>query len=205
MAIGLAKRRVRERWNLKAGFWAMVAIVAFDFLLVCVILDRPLWQELEIASAFVGLFVWISLTLMLYFGVRMDRDCSWTYFSNRSRWDTASEMARGIDIGLPDFSLGDDPISLLLSLIFGLVAIVLLSVAIAGLLWLGLEMAYGALWMVFGALFVAFHWSLRWLIARHRRAERRWWPALWGGFKGGLLASSGFFATALLAWHLGGH
>lgn len=205
MEIGLAKRRTRERWSLKAGFWAMMTIVLFDVALVCLVLDRPLWQELEIASAIIGMFVWASLTLMLYFGVRTDRDHSWTYLSNRKRWDTASDMARGMDIGFPDFNLGDDPISLLLSIFFGVIAVLLLSIAVAGLLWLGLEMAYGALWMVFGALFLAFHWSLRWLIARHRRAERRWGAALWGGFKGGLLASGGFFLAALLAWQLGGH
>lgn len=93
---------------------------------------------------------------------------------------------------------------MLIAIVFGVIAAVLIAVAAAGFLWLGLEALYAALWLVFGALFWMYHYCLRWIVASHRRAEGRWALALWGGIKGGLLACGGFFLVALLAWKLGG-
>lgn len=92
----------------------------------------------------------------------------------------------------------------MIAIVFGVIAAVLIAVAAAGFLWLGLEALYAALWLVFGALFWMYHYCLRWIVASHRRAEGRWALALWGGIKGGLLACGGFFLVALLAWKLGG-
>jgi hypothetical protein len=206
MAIELSKRRARPRWSLKESFWVMVVMVVFDFTLVCVILERPLWQELEVASALVGVFACATLTPLLYAGVRLDNDRGWKYGSSKARWRAATDLARnGNGVDFPDFGgLGDDPISALIAIIFGIIALILIVIAAAGMLWLGLEVLYAALWLVFGALFWMYHFSLRWIVASHRRAEGRWGLALWGGLKGGLLASGGFFLAALLAWQLGG-
>ena len=55
--ISLTKRSARPRWSLKQSFWVMVVIALFDFGLVCGLLERPFWQEIEIASTLIGLFV----------------------------------------------------------------------------------------------------------------------------------------------------
>jgi len=203
--ISLTKRSARPRWSLKQSFWVMVVIALFDFGLVCGLLERPFWQEIEIASTLIGLFVGVALTLLLYVGVRLDDDRGWTYGSNKARWKAAVDMTQNIDIGFPDFGGGDDLLGSLLAIIFGVIALVLIAITAAGLLWLGFEVLYAALWLVFGALFWMYHYSLRWIVASHRRAEGRWALALWGGLKGGVLACGGFFVAALLAWQLGGH
>jgi hypothetical protein len=80
-----SRRRTRPRWSLKESFWAMVVIVLFDFVLVCGILHRPLWQEMELASVLIGVFVGAVLTWVLYVGVRLDDDRRWTYGSSTAR------------------------------------------------------------------------------------------------------------------------
>jgi len=207
MAVRFSRRQARPRWSLKESFWAMLVISAFDFLLVCGILERPLWQEIEIASALIGLFVGTSLTMLLYVGVRLDNDHGWTYGSSKNRWKAAVELTQnGSGMDLPDFGgLGDDPISALIAIVLGIIALIFIAIAAAGFLWLGFEVVYAALWLVFGALFWMYHYSLRWIVASHRKAEGRWGLALWCGIKGGVLACGGFFFTALLAWQLGGH
>jgi len=88
--ISLSKRSARPRWSLKQSFWVMVVIALFDFGLVCGLLERPFWQEIEIASTLIGLFVGVALTLLLYVGVRLDDDRGWAYGSNNARWKAAA-------------------------------------------------------------------------------------------------------------------
>jgi len=157
---------------MKTNFCLSLCLVAVVTLTVLLVLKKSLWTELEILLGILSLFMFIYLFLILYYGVRFDRNERYTVaWSNLGNWLDATS---GIDTG-GSFTEGGSEAGLLgivLGFILDLLISICITIIIAVVLWFSVNLLWSTVIILCMPLFFFFSRSLRYVVAKGRSCRR---------------------------------
>jgi hypothetical protein len=152
----------------------MLAIGVVVAVVVTLTLKKSIWVELEIILALLSFCLFGFLFCVLYWGVVFDRnelfDTGWRGDDFGSWLDWVSDFG-GNDLG------GDEPFSIVVGFLLGLLLSVVLSFLIALILWLGFGALATAVTVILLPLFFVFRRIVRSAVVRGRRCRGRLGPA----------------------------
>ena len=67
------KRHRRPRWSLKTQFGAGIVIFLVALVLILCLVEKSIWEKLEVLTSALSIMIFIYFTGVLYYGVRFDR------------------------------------------------------------------------------------------------------------------------------------
>lgn len=162
----------RPRWSLKTSFAAASVILLLVVALVFFWIETSIWHRLELLVGSLALFVFVFLWAVLYQGVRYDKKERFhlRWLGTERFGDLVDSVGSGMDTQgvLTAAGAEEGPVGFLLGLILDIVLSLLLVFLVAGLLWLGVNIAIASVAAVALPLFLIFSRSLRFVVARGR-------------------------------------
>jgi uncharacterized protein YqhQ len=173
-------KRARLHWSLVTSFWVALVIVAIATVTVVLIMQKPVWIEIETLAGVVGVLLSGFYTFVLYHGV---------YFAENEAITLIEPIGTPMDFAdaignLPEFGHFSDagasegPIGLILGLIIGIIAFFLLAAVLAFLFWLGVNvLAVGVISVVL-PLFYVFKGSVLFVIKHVEECHGNLWRSL---------------------------
>lgn len=169
--------RKRVRWSILVQFCAAVCIALLTSVLVILLLKKSLWSELEIIVGVLSFFYLIYAFLIFYKGVRLNKKEKYT-FQWISQPEILSQAYLPVGIDTTDFGFtsalsSEGPLGCLLGLILDVFVSFVIVLAIAALLWLGMNVLLTAIVALCLPLFYLFRRSLRVAIARGRACHKK--------------------------------
>jgi hypothetical protein len=163
-------RLKRPKWSLKTSFWGAVGVVTVAALCTLLVLKRSLWVELHILAGFLAMFMFGYLFLVLYYGVRFDRNeqysFSWPISKFETWWDATSQFNTGGTLTEGGAEAG--PLGIIIGFLLDLLVSIIISFVIAVVLWLTFSFVVTAILVVAIPLFFLFRRSIRYIVANGR-------------------------------------
>ncbi|MFA6294503.1 MAG: hypothetical protein WC637_22115 [Victivallales bacterium] len=193
----------KPRWSPVLTFYVFLSLAAIISLFIFLLMKKSLYVELEIITGLVSFLIFLFLSVMLYHGVAFNKNekitISWAD-PNLNEFSPADiaiysggmfTMA-GAEAGLIGFLLG-----ILLDFIISS----LLVIALAALLWIGINTAIATFAIIMIPLFFLYEKSLRIIVVKGRRCRADFAKTLLYSF--GITALyTGWFYAILFAAHL---
>jgi hypothetical protein len=203
---GFRSRRRRPRWSVKTSFFAGLTILVAVAVLILLLVRKSIWTELELVTLAVSLLMFGYLSAVLYLGVRFDARerlvIDWPRGHPTELFDAASSGT--VDTGGLFTELGSEVG--ILGIVVGFVLDVVVSIAlvflISLLLWLGVNGVLAVVAAVCIPLFYFFRRSLRLIVARGRRCQRRWGRSMARALASTLAYTVWFYTLFFLAHQL---
>ena len=185
----------RPRWSLTTHFWGAVTIVLLVSLTTFLVLKKPVWAELEILIGVLSLFMFAYFFLLLYHGVRFDKNERYLILwpSQLPDWlNTTPALDTGGTFTEGGAEAG--PLGILLGFLLDLVASIVLTFLLAVVLWLSLNVFVTAVVVLGAPLFFLFRRSVRYVVAKGRTCHQDSGRACWFALRATLVNTLWFYA-----------
>lgn len=192
----------RPRWNLKSSFYTALGIVAVVTPLVLLTVRKSIWTELEVLTGIVSAIMFAYLTVILFLGVRFDRN---------ERFTIAWPKGKPTDFALApgDFcgwftQLGAEAgiLGVIVGMLLDIVATFVIVFAVSFLLWIGFNGILAVILAVCLPLFFFYRRVLRSIVTKGRRCRGNIRASLFQSFKSTLGYAVWFYGIFLLAQYV---
>jgi len=161
----------RLRWSLKTQFWAAVIVAILSSACILLISKNNIWIELEIIVSVLFLIALAYFFFLFYYGVRLEKEERYSFTWRTFRLDDSwGDSLGAVDTGGVFTSAAAEagPLGCIVGLLLDLVVSIFLSVIIAFLIWLGMNIVITGITILFLPLYFLFRHSLRVAVARGR-------------------------------------
>jgi hypothetical protein len=190
----------RPRWSLKTSFLAALGILSLTIPLILLTVDNSIWTRLELIATIVSFFIFAFLFLVLYQGVRFDKneryELQWVK-RPEGFLDSISEMQFGT------FShSADDLAGFLIGIILDVIITIMLGIVIALLFWLGINLIVGAITAVTIPLYFLFRRSIRYIVVRGRMCRGQIGKSLWYALRYTVINTIWFYMILFIGQYL---
>jgi len=181
-----------------------VALLIAVTVIVILTVRKSIWTELEIVTAGVALLMFTFLTVVLFLGVRFDKNerfsVAWPQISPMDIFDASSFTPDigsfsewGAEEGLIGFLIG-----LLLDFVGSVVLVFLISIA----LWLGINAFWAIVLAVSLPLFYFYRRSLRTIVVKGRACRGNWSLSVGHALFSTIAYTVWFYVIFVLAHHV---
>jgi len=190
---------------MKTNFWGTIGVALLVSLVTLLVLKKSLWAELEILIGILSLFMFAYFFLLLYHGVRFDRNESYliTWRSNLADWlDTTAHVDTGGAFTEGGAEAG--PLGLVVGFLLDVLLSILLTLLLAVVLWLSMNVLVTTVVLLGTPLFFLFRRSVRYVVAKGRSCHKDSRKAFWFALRATLLNTLWLYAILLGAHYIAG-
>jgi hypothetical protein len=195
------KHSRRPKWSLKTSFLVALGILSLTIPLILLTVDNSIWARLELITAIISIFIFAFLFLVLYQGVRFDKneryELQWVKRPEKFL-DSTSEMEFG---GVFSQS-ADDLVGFLIGIILDALIAIVLGIVIALLFWLGVNLIMGAITAVTIPLYFLFRRSIRYIVVRGRMCRGKIGKSLWYALRYTVINTIWFYMILFIGQYL---
>ncbi|NOT58159.1 MAG: hypothetical protein HOP18_26445 [Deltaproteobacteria bacterium] len=195
----------RPRWSLRTNFFGAIGVIVLVSLITIFALKKSLWIELEIILGILSLFMFTYFFLLLYHGVRFDRNETFL-ITWRPSFSDLSDASSYIDTGGTFTGGGAEagPLGLVIGFLLDLLVSILLTFLLAVVLWLGLNVVVTVIVVLGTPLFFLFRRSVPYIVAKGRACHQDFSRAGWFALRATVFNTLWFYAMVLGAHYLAG-
>jgi hypothetical protein len=205
MGAGISRLK-RPKWSLKTSFWAAVAVVTIASLCALLVLKRSIWVELHVLTAVLATFMFGYLFLVLYYGVRFDRNeqysFSWPGSKFESWWDGTSQFNTGGTLAEGGAEAG--PLGMIVGFLLDLIVSAVIAFVIAVVLWLTFSFVVTAILVVAIPLFFLFRRSIRYIVVKGRSCHGNLGRSIFFALRATVTNTVWFYAILVAAQYIAG-
>jgi hypothetical protein len=173
----------RPRWSFKTHFWGAATVVLLVSLTTLLVLKQSVWAELEILTGILSLFMFAYFFLLLYHGIRFDKNEQYLilWWSQLTDWlDATPSLDTGGTFAEGGAEAG--PLGMIAGFLLDILVSIILTLLLAVVLWLSLNVFVTAVVLLGAPLFFLFRRSVRYVVAKgracHKDSSRACWFAL---------------------------
>ncbi|MFZ2654235.1 MAG: hypothetical protein WAX69_04920 [Victivallales bacterium] len=198
-----AHRRINPKWSPLLTFYVFLFLVIAVSLFIFLFMKKSILIELETITGLVSFLIFLFLSIVLYHGVGFNRNekITITWFSpNLNGFDSAYNVIdtggmfsmAGAESGISGFLAG---------LLLDIIVSFFLAIALALLLWIGINAAIATFAIIILPLFFLYEKSLRIVVAKGRTCRTDFAKTILFSLALTVIYTGWFYAI-LLAAHL---
>jgi hypothetical protein len=196
----------RPKWSLKTNFWGAVGIVTLATLCALLALKQSVWVELHVIAGVLALFMFGYFLLLLYYGVRFDRNeqysFSWPASKFETWWNATSQFNTGGTMTEGGADAG--PLGMLIGFLLDLLLSIIIAFVIALVLWLTFSFLVTAVLAISLPLFFLFRRSIRYIVAKGRACRGNLGKSVRFALRATFTNALWFYAILIAAQYIAG-
>lgn len=190
---------------MRTNFFGAIGVILLVPLIMMFALKKSLWIELEIILGVLSLFMFAYFFLLLYHGIRFDRNDA-SLLDWRPSFPDLADSSSYVDTG-GTFTAGGaeaGPLGLVIGFLLDLLVSILLTLVLAVVLWLGLNVLVTVVVVLGTPLFFLFRWSVRYIVVKGRSCHGEFSRACWFALRATVSNTLWLYAIVLGAHYLAG-
>ncbi|MCP4049380.1 MAG: hypothetical protein GY730_01555 [bacterium] len=183
----------RPKWNMKTSFWSSLFIGTIVSCVIFLFSHKSIWVELELIAGMLSVFIFIFLFYVLYHGIKFDSNEKYSITWKDAGLSTMDGFSPGMGLGLTEAGAEAGPLGIVIGFILDIVVTILLSILIVVLLWVGINIVFSSIMILFFPMYFLFRRSIKFVVSKSNVCHKDFQKSFYYAVKGTLINTIWFY------------